>query len=177
MGTEYQLQPVQIRFRKMVVLLSDSFTQTNCKKIKYLSFLSPVDQYSTSDGDVSGLALHILSSLEAKGDINPMKVDNLETLLREISRHDLLQIVTDYKKSKEYKDALKEKKRKKKDASDSSDDHACLQDGSHKQQERLRRLYTLLITHVTGMTQVMEIIREELDRRREGKWSKPWRGS
>ena len=157
-------QPVQSRFRKMIIALSENFTQGNCEKINYLNFLSPVGGRSSHpSGDTSIVALHVLSSLEASGDISPWNVDRLESILQEISRCDLLWIITEYKKSKEYCDAQKEKKRKEKKRDPRKSGSSEVRKTS-KQKKKLRTLYALLNTHITGMSQVMDFIGEELDR-------------
>lgn len=160
-------QAVQRRFRGMIVELSGRLTQTDCESITYLVAL-PECCTATS----RSMSLHVLSSLEANGHINPLDVQNLNSLLGEINRHDLLSTVSGYQESKEYKDALKERKKKgkKKRAAKKSDgDCASIQNGDNStkmsdRKMRLRSLYTLLITHITGLTQVMEILRDELDK-------------
>ena len=136
----------------MIVKLSGGLSESDCRKILYLD-----TECSSSTAD----SLAVLSSLEANGHISPWSLEHLESLLQEIDRHDLLSIVNDYKKSKEYKEALRERKK--------GEQRKKVKCGhGEERKRRLRALYALLITHITGLTQVMEILREELDRIGEG---------
>lgn len=155
-------QPVvQRKFRKMILDLSGRLDQGNCESILYLYDIAE------SASSKSNFPLHVLSSLEAAGDISPWDVDRLDGILTDIHRLDLLTIVNKYRDSKEYKAAKKEsRKQGKKRARGSCDafpatDHLSKTSGNKK---KLKSLYTLLITHITGLTQVMEFLREELDK-------------
>ena len=164
-------QQAQEKFRNMIFTLSGQLKTSDCESISYLVGL-PSSESSTGKAN---FPLHVLSSLEGNGRISPWDVEKLESLLSEIHHEELLPIVGSYKESKEYRTALKERKKKSKKASAESkakgytftDDHT-MADGTTDQKKRLRSLYTLLITHITGLTQVMEILREELDRVGEG---------
>jgi hypothetical protein len=153
---------MQAKFRKMIFRLSGMLKQRDCESICYLANL-PTQEHSSK----ANLPLHILGSLEANGHISPRNVEELESLLSEINRKELLPVVSGYKESKEYKNALKKKKKVKK-SSDKSCISDCATDGLEKkpadEKQRLRSLYALLITHITALTQVMEILREELDK-------------
>lgn len=158
-------QQAQAKFRKMIFRLSSGLETRDCEIICYLASLPKSECCSKGK---TNFPLHVLSSLEANGHISPWNVELLESLLSEIHHEELLPIIGSYKESKEYKNALKERKKKgkKKKASEENKGCACT-DGfrnTSDQKWRLRPLYTLLITHITGLTQVMEILREELDR-------------
>ena len=161
-------QQAQEKFRKMIFTLSGRLETSDCESISYLAGL-PSSESTTGKANVP---LHVLSSLEGNGRISPWDVEKLESLLSEIHHEELLPIVGSYKESKEYRTALKERKKKSTKFSAESKatftgDHT-MADGTTDQKKRLRSLYTLLITHITGLTQVMEILREELDRVGEG---------
>ena len=161
-------QQAQEKFRKMIFTLSGRLKTSDCESISYLVDLPSLES-STGKANHS---LHVLSSLEANGHISPWDVEKLESLLSEIHHEELLPIVGSYKESKEYRTALKERKKKSKKASAAkgytfTGDHT-MADYTTDQKKRLHSLYTLLVAHITGQTQVMEILREELDRVGEG---------
>ena len=154
----------QRKFRKMLFELSGRLKLKDCQNICFLADL-PLPGCCSATDDRCNSQLCVLGSLEANGHITPWNVDKLESLLSEIHRKDLVSIVASYRKSKEYKNALKE--------TFAEETYQNVQMGDTQRGEksdrkkRLRSLYTLLITHITGLTQVMEIIREELDRAEE----------
>lgn len=164
-------QQAQEKFRIMIFRLSTRLGNSECESIHYLAGL-PTPERCTAASE--GFPLHVLSSLEANGRISPWNVNFLEFLLTEIHHEELLPIVRSYKDSKEFKNALKERKKKDKRRNISEGDSetcACPSElaagGLGKtldRKRRLRALYALLITHVTGLTQVMEILRDELDK-------------
>lgn len=162
-------QQAQEKFRRMIFRLSCRLGTSDCVSIRYLANL-PTSECCSGE-DKANLPLHVLSSLEANGHISPSDVEFLEFLLSEIHHEELLQIVSTYKESKEYKNALKERKKiikREKASKGACEVRICSGDQSvgeaSDRKRRRRALYTLLITHITGLTQVMEILREELDK-------------
>ncbi len=158
----------QEKYRKMIFNLSGRLKAKDCENIRYLADLPTPE--CCADEKRCSFSLHMLCSLEANGHISPWNVDKLESLLVEIHHKDLLQITSTYKESKEYKNALKERKKRGKKTNiverKSVNACACTSDhlsGTSDRKRRVRSLYTLLITHITGLTQVMEILREELN--------------
>ena len=153
----------QEKFRKMIFTLSGRLETSDCESISHLAGLPSLE----STAGKAYFPLHVLSSLEGNGRISPWDVEKLESLLSEIHHEELLPIVSSYKESKEYRTALKERSKKKKASEESK---GCTSTGDHAtdQKRRLHSLYTLLTTHFTELTQVMEILREELDRIGEG---------
>lgn len=76
--------------------------------IVYLESLSAAPEYFTIQEDLDA-PLYVLSLLEANSYISPWTVEYLEFTFRDIGRQDLLSIVTEYKESEEYKDAVRER--------------------------------------------------------------------
>ena len=145
----------QYLYRRMIVELSYGLSTMNCECITFLSQL-PETQTSRP--------LNVLINLEAYGRIGPSKLDHLESLLRDIHRKDLLPIVQKYKGSKEYK-----KKEKKETGRNTGKAASCSEEDGLKSKmpdgkKKLRSLYTLLLTHITGLTHATSIFREELDK-------------
>ncbi len=147
------VQSVQRAFRKMTLELAEEFKENDCRKMVHLDALPTPDS--------SNFCLSVMSSLEAHGYTSPWKVDHLESLLSEIHRLDLLPIVTRYKESKEYKDAITEGKEKVLTEADIESESVSI--GSDKK-KMVKSLYTLLITHTTELTQILEILREVMEK-------------
>ena len=154
----------------MNLQLAGGLNRKDCENIVYLESLPTPDETSRSN-----FHLAVLSSLEANGRTSPWMVDYLESLLSEISRQDLLPIVTRYKESREYKDVIKERKKrnkgKKKDAKAAAeaDIEPQLSDSSvaSDKNKMVKSLYTLLIMHTTELTRMLEIVREVLGKMEE----------
>ena len=155
-------QCLQQNYRRMIHELSGGgLNSSNLESILYLSGLPPTEIQSSS----SNLPLHVLSCLESHGLISPSKVDHLEYLLKEIHRENLLKLIQKYKESREYKDLKKKKKKSSKNTGKiASCPGAQKEDGLSNGKRKLQSLYTLLLTHITGLTQVTTILREELDK-------------
>lgn len=84
------------RFRKMILKLSQNLTLSNCRMIASLN-LHSVAAKSFLAGEDLDAALYVLSSLEANGSISHWRMDDLESILCNIDRYDLVSIVTGYK--------------------------------------------------------------------------------
>ena len=155
-------QCLQQNCRRMIHELSGGgLTSSNLESVLYLSDLPTTEIQSSC----SNLPLHVLSCLESHGLISPSKVDHLEYLLKEIHHENLLKLIQKYKESREYKDLNKKKKKScKSTVKTASCPGAQKEDGCSIEKRKLRSLYTLLLTHITGLTQVTTILREELDK-------------
>ena len=96
-------------FRVMTLKFADKLSEEDCRRLAYLS--ACMDDLATSPYRPN-LRLFVLTSLESRGLIAPTKLDFLEDTLRNLGKHDLLDVIEDYKKTQEYKQAIKKHTKK-----------------------------------------------------------------
>ena len=97
-------------FRMMMLKIGDKITLEECRSLAYVS--------RCMDDEVTlrycaNYRFHVLTTLESRGVITPMRLEFLENVLRNsLGRIDLLDIIEDYKKTSEYKKAIKKHSKK-----------------------------------------------------------------
>lgn len=139
-------------FRIMNLELSRALKKDECEEIVYL--------YHLVTPQALNFNLKVLSSLEANGHTSPWKVDELEDILRTIHRLDLLPIITRYKETKEYKDALKDiiKKESREGRTFKLSNSACRKDKDYKWM--MESLCTLLTSHAQELILMLDMLSE-----------------
>ena len=106
-STEMKLEHA---FRTMVALkIADKLSLEDCRNLAYVSGCMD-DQLALPYH--ANFRLHVLMSLESRGLITPTKLDFLEDILRNLGKNDLLDVIEDYKKTREYKKAIKKHNKK-----------------------------------------------------------------
>lgn len=95
-------------FRMVALTIADKLSLEDCRRIAYVS--------AGMDDQVAlpyrpNFRLYVLTTLESRGLITPTKLDFLEDALRNLQRNDLLKVIEDYKKTREYKKAMKRNKK------------------------------------------------------------------
>lgn len=140
--------------------LARSLKEEECVEIDYL--------YHLATPKSSKFNITVLSSLEANGYISPWNIDKLEDLLHTVHRLDLLPIITRYRDSQEYKTVVKERKKKSKGKkggakTTSAADHESQVVRLKDKKKIVKPLHTLLISHITELTQILDILREVVE--------------
>ena len=103
-------------YRLMLLKVARELTTEDCQQIAFVAKLpSPT---CIPEPGKPAINLHMMSTLESVGQIGPLKLDYLATLLDAIGKNCLLEIIDSYKKTSVYREAKKrlddlEKKKKK----------------------------------------------------------------
>ena len=96
-------------FRMMMALkIAENISLQECRKLAYIS--GCIDDQVVLPYHPN-FRLHVLMSLESHGLISPTKLDFLEDVLKNLGRNDLLDVIQDYKKTREYKKMMKHHKK------------------------------------------------------------------
>jgi hypothetical protein len=146
-------------FRRMVALkIADKLSLEDCRRIAYVS--------AGMDDQVAlpyrpNFRLYVLTTLESRGLITPTKLDFLEDNLRELQRNDLLKVIEDYKKTREYKKAIKRNKKLRETQSEENGTAAILRHPSDK--DHYEELYAEFLTQFSKLSVSMRAALESND--------------
>lgn len=96
-------------FRMVALKIAEQLSPEDCRNLAYVSGCMD-DQLALPYH--ANFRLHVLTSLESRGLITPTKLDFLEDVLRNLGQNYLLDVIEEYKKTREYKKAIKKHKKK-----------------------------------------------------------------
>lgn len=99
---------LEIAFRMMIVELVRKLSKEDCDEIAYIAGVMDIVQIRPGDGKQDLYRVTLISTLESRGYIGPLKLDFIEEMIIvSLKRHDLLDVVAKYKEKQCYKDAIK----------------------------------------------------------------------
>ena len=147
------------KFRMMAIKMADKLSLDDCSKIAYVS-TGMDDQVALPYR--ANFRLHVLTTLESRGLIAPTKLDFLEDVIRNLQRNDVLQLIEDYKKTREYKKAMK---RKKKLRAQNGETYTCTGAVLHHK-DQYEKLYAEFLTQFSKLSTSMRVALESNDLQR-----------
>ena len=146
-------------FRMMALKIADQLSLDDCRKIAYVS-AGMDDQVALPYS--ANFRLHVLTTLESRGLITPTKLDFLEDILRNLQRNDLLQLIEDYKKTREYKKAMKRNKKLREQNGENCTCTAAILHPSHDK-DQYEKLYAEFLTQFSKLSTSMRVALETND--------------
>ena len=142
-------------FRMMAIKIADKLSLEDCRRIAYVS--ASMDEQVAWQYPAD-FRLHVLTTLESRGLITPTKLKFLEDNLRNLQRNDLLQVIKDYKKTREYKKAVKRDKK-----SLEKNGENCTHAAASLHKDQYEKLYTEFLTQFSKLSTSMRVALETND--------------
>ena len=137
-----------IEYRRLVASVASHLSVEEVEHIKFIRLPELEGTHECDSEEKTSSALHILATLERKGEFSHQNIDGLTEIIKDVNRHDLMKQIESYKKTrmpaKKSGKSSKALKRK--------------QLRSSEERKELEETYEMMVTRFTFLEQQMSLI-------------------
>ena len=139
-----------IEYRRLVASIA---SHLSAEEVERITFIRDSGDGCRSDDGEPKTALHMLAALERRGEFSVQNIDGLIEIVKDVNRHDLVQLAETYKRTRHHTrkpgKLIRTPKLLRKRSSNSK---------STKERTHLEETYELMVTRFTFLAQQMSLI-------------------